>query len=255
MKTLRLLILACACVGIALPALAQYTNPSNPNLGWKYGTCYAPSVNNWIALANTPANISAYPITCDGQGNLLTMAPSTSVSTASPGTVGTIIGSITTTNASYSNGGNSLVGVRGLVTIPSGTTAAAGYLYGTQGKFIIQGIASGSIWGAGLMGQLDISAATLTSASHVTPLWSDAGTSGPAVSCAFCDSAVLTNTTNTTFHSLIYGYSKAAYFVDLNDNGGGYIISGTGASSAVTGYLKVRVAGADAYIRVYAGAS
>jgi hypothetical protein len=65
----------------------------------------------------------------------------------------------------------------------------------------------------------------------------------------------MTNTTATTFHSLLYGYSKAAYFADLTDNGGGYIVIGTGASAAVTGYLKVKVAGADAYIRVYAGAS
>jgi hypothetical protein len=54
---------------------------------------------------------------------------------------------------------------------------------------------------------------------------------------------------------LIYGYSKAAYFADLTDNGGGYLISGSGASSAVTGYIKVKINGSDAYVRVYAGAS
>jgi hypothetical protein len=177
------------------------------------------------------------------------------VTAAAPGNVRSIVGSVTTSNASYANGGNNLTGVRGLATIPVGTTASSGYLYGTQGKFVLAGTVSGSTWDFGVLGQLDLSAATLTSASHVGGLWSDAGATGPSVSCAFCDGIVVTNTTATIFHDLIYGYSKAAYFADLTDNGGGYLISGSGASSAVTGYIKVKINGSDAYVRVYAGAS
>ena len=256
MKTLRLLSIVCTClVGMAPFAAAQYTSPSAPHQGFNYATCYAPSAGTWVPLANTAANIAAFPTTCDGQGNLLTFAPSVTVTTAAPGNVRTIIGSITTSNASYSNGSSNLAGVSGLVTIPSGTTAAAGYIYGTQGKFVLGGTVSGSIWGAGVQGQIDISAATLTSASHVTPIWSDAGATGPSVTCTFCDSLVLTNTTATTFNSLIYGYSKAGYFADLSNNGSGYIIGGSGASAAVTGYLKIKINGVDAFIRYYASAT
>ena len=254
-KIFRFAVIAVICLAGVVLASAQYTVPSDPVVGFKLGTCYSPSVGNWVGVSNTLSNIAAYPLTCDSQGNLQPLITGQTVITAAPGSVRTIVGTITTTNASYANGNSSIVGVRGAATIPSGTTASTGYAYGTQGKFILGGIVSGSIWASGLQGQIDISAATLTSASHVTPIWSDAGATGPAVSCTFCDSLVLTNTTATTFHSLLYGYSKAAYLADLTDNGGGYIISGSGASAAVTGYLKVKVAGADAYIRVYAGAS
>lgn len=255
-KILRFAVIAAMCLVGACLANAQYTQPSNPNYGNnKIGLCYSSTLNNWVGISNTPANTAAYSNQCDQYGNLVAFAQGQTVTTAAPGSVRGIVGSITTTNASYANGNSSITGVLGVATIPSGTTASTGYANGTQGKFILGGIVSGSIWATGLLGQLDISAATLTSASHVTPIWSDAGATGPAVSCTFCDSLVMTNTTATTFHSLLYGYSKAAYFADLTDNGGGYIVIGTGASAAVTGYLKVKVAGADAYIRVYAGAS
>lgn len=75
MKTIRLLVLVCACVGIALtiptPVLAQYTNPSNPSYGTnKPGQCYNTTLNNWVGIANTSANLNAYPIQCDQYGNL-----------------------------------------------------------------------------------------------------------------------------------------------------------------------------------------
>ncbi len=71
----------------------------------------------------------------------------------------------------------------------------------------------------------------------------------------FCDGVTITNTTATTFHDIIYAYSKAAYFADLTDNGGGYLTSGSGATAAVSGYIKVKINGTDAYIRVYAAAN
>ena len=227
-------------------------------LNWA-GSSYAQVVltPDWTAMGGTSGMISAAVVGAnttilDQRGPV---SYSTSVSTAAPGNVRAVIGSITTTNVSYANGGNNLAGIRGLATIPSGTTASTGYIYGTQGKFTLAGTVSGSIWASGLLGQLDISAATLTSASHVTPIWSDAGATAPSGACAFCDSLVLTNTTAATFNSLIYGYSKATRLMDLTDNGGGYIIPGSGASSAVSGYLKIKVSGVDVYLRSYAGAS
>jgi hypothetical protein len=185
-----------------------------------------------LALAYTPGILSV----------------SNTQTTATPGSVRTIIGAITTTNASFSDGGNNLTGVRGTATFAAGTTVAGGYANGTQGKLILAGTVAGTAWIDGLLGQLDISAATLTSGSHVTPIWSDAGATGPSVTCAFCDSAVLTNTTATTFNSLIYGYSKAGYLFDLSNNGSAFINGSTASAGSVTGYLKIKVNGTDAYI-------
>ena len=177
-----------------------------------------------------------------------TVTATNTVSSAAPGQARTIIGAATTSNASFADTSSSLVGVRGVSTIPGTTTASSGYIYGTQGKFILTGTVNGTTWDAGVLGQIDISAATLTAASHVTPFWSDAGATGPAVSCTFCDSAVLTNTTATTFNSLIYGYSKAGYLFDLSNNGSAFINGSTASAGSVTGYLKIKVNGTDAYI-------
>jgi hypothetical protein len=253
MKYLRLLIIVCAClVGMAPFAAAQYVNPSNPNYGFTLGTCYSPSVGKFISLAPTAANLAAYAQNCDGQGNLQPIISGQTVTTAAPGNLRTIVGTVTTSNASYANGGSSIVGVRGAATIPSGTTATTGYVYGTQGKAIIQGTLNGSVlWIAGTMGQLDISAGTLTSGAHLTPMWSDAGATGPSVNCTFCDSLVLTNTTSTTFHSLIFGYSKASYFADLTDISGTFSNANTSTSGTVAGYIKLHLNGADVWLRVY----
>ena len=59
---------------------------------------------------------------------------------------------------------------------------------------------------------------------------------------------MLTNTTATTFNSLIYGYSKAGYLFDLSNNGSAFINGSTASAGSVTGYLKIKVNGTDAYI-------
>jgi hypothetical protein len=120
------------------------------------------------AAATIPANV-AIEDTISGTNTAILTA-----SAAAPGVVRAVVGQITT-GASYANGSNSLAGVRGLVTVPTAATASTGYLYGTQGKLVVAGTVNGSTWDAGLLGQTDISAATLTAASHVTPIWSDAG--------------------------------------------------------------------------------
>jgi hypothetical protein len=182
------------------------------------------------------------------------LGPASVVATvAAPGTLRGTVASATTSATTFTSG--NLVGSRGDVTVPSITTVSGGYLYGNQGKSILAGTINGNAWIFGLVGQLDASQATLTASAHVAPIWSDAGATSPAVSCAFCDGMVITNTTATTYNSLIYGYSKAVRLMDLTDNGGGYIIPGSGSSAAVAGYLKIKVSGTDVYLRYYAGAS
>jgi hypothetical protein len=231
----------------AIGAAFQQNDSLPPYQGW--GCKTVAGATAWIAQG-TPAT----QIVLNLPVNAITTT--TTVSTAAPGNVRSIIGQVTTTNTGYANGGNSLVGIRGVATLPSGTTATNGYVYGAQGKLIVQGtVNGGALWMFGLLGQLDLSSATLTGAAHIAPIWSDAGATAPSGACAFCDSMVITNTTAATFNSLIYGYSKATRLMDLTDNGGGYIIPGSGASAAVSGYLKIKVSGTDVYLRYYAGAS
>jgi hypothetical protein len=177
---------------------------------------------------------------------------SITVTQAAPGQVRAITGSITTSNASFSDGNSSMVGIRGAVTIPAGTTASAGYAYGTQGKEIVAGTLAGSSWTTAVLGQLDISAATLTSGSHISPAWLDAGATGPSVSCAFCDMEVLTNTTATTFNSLIFAAAKATYFLDASNSTYNtlWLASSSGSCTTTSYTIKVNTPGGAGYIHV-----
>ena len=181
-------------------------------------------------------------------------ASSITVTQAAPGQVRAIIGSITTSNASFADTNSSMVGVRGLGTIPAGTTASSGYAYGVQGKEIVAGTLAGSTWTFGLLGQLDVSAATLTSGSHVAPIWGDFGATAPSGTCTFCNLMVLTNTTAATTGSAIYVYSKSSVAFDLNSNGSAMLDASSTASGAVIGHIAVTLNGVTGgVIRVYNG--
>ena len=223
------------------------------------GSTYAMVVvtPDWQAMGGTTAMINAAvagsnTTVLDERGPIIYSVTNAS---AAPATTRTLVGNITENYHGSVTTTGSLVGVRGYAVIGANTTMAGqSYVYGAQGKVQVNGTLNGSDWVAGLDGQLDLSGSpTLTAAAHLTPLWSDAGATAPSGTCAFCDGMVITNTTAATFHDLIYGYSKAAYFADLTDNGGGYLIIGSASSAAVTGYIKVKINGSDAYIRVYAG--
>ena len=59
------------------------------------------------------------------------------ISTAALGTVRTIYGEITASNAAISGG--TIAGVRGLATLSGSITAGGAYIYGAQGKLAITG--------------------------------------------------------------------------------------------------------------------
>ena len=202
-----------------------------------------------LAAATVPATVTIWDI---HNGDLSSFNVTTSA--AAPVVTHGLDASVTANYAGSMTPASNLIGVRGEAHIATGTTLAGNYVYGTQGKLFVAGTMAGSAWAAGLVGQTDISAATLTSGSHITPIWSDAGATGPSVSCTFADSLVLTNTTATTFNSLIYGYSKAAFAFDLSDNGGGYIVA-TAAASGWSKSLKVKINGATFYIPLNSSAS
>lgn len=161
MKTIRLLVLICACVGIALPVCAQFTNPTNPNYGTnKTGICYNASLNNWINIANTTANLNAYPITCDTAGNL-TIPTGTFLPLAG----GALTGPVTTT--STINTLQLLTGTTGTITGTSLTATCDSGTVAITGAVVGHPVAVSSTTGADVGGAFYLRA-SVTSTGTVT---------------------------------------------------------------------------------------
>ena len=147
---------------------------------------------------------------------------------ATPGTLRDVRGEISvgTAAAPVNMTAGNLVGVRGGVTVPTGSTVSnyADYLYGAQGKAILPGnVTAANI--AGLMGQWDISATTLgASGSSLSVAWLDAGATASASAVSNLpgnDSSILrmTNTTSAATAQIIESVANAAVFMALSANG------------------------------------
>jgi hypothetical protein len=136
---------------------------------------------------------------------------------ATPGTVRAITGSASVGSALTMTSGN-LVGARGDVTIPSGTTVGnSTYLYGVQGKAIGGGTLNGNI--AGVVGQWDYSTGTFASGIN-SVIWADAGSSASASAAAtdfggHSQLLRLTNTTAALTSQVIDIYANANYFMSI----------------------------------------
>ncbi len=175
---------------------------------------------------------------------------------ATPGTVRSLVGRMNSTVATQTSG--NLVGVRGEVNAVS---ASGGFLYGAQGKIIATGTLSGSSWSAGVFGQLDISAATVN-AGQMAPLWGDYGsTSGTMTDVTGLRGVVMTNTTAAVLNAQDYRYGNASYLFELAGAGGTlnyYAAAGASAGSAgdaahcaAQQVIKLLINGVAAYIPVF----
>ena len=163
---------------------------------------------------------------------------------ATPGTVRALTGNARVGTGVTMGGSstNNLVGVRGAMTVPSGTTVNNynDYLYGVQGKLIVGGTLTASN-SYGVVGQWDISAATLAaSGNSMAVIWGDAGatsSSSANSNLAGNDSSMLrlTNTTSAKTASIVESIADSALFAVLGINGGGlptYVATaGTGGTS------------------------
>lgn len=156
---------------------------------------------------------------------------STAVTSATPGTIRSLVGSLTQT-ATVMTSGN-IVGVRGVVNMVG---ASGGFIYGVQGKVVVTGTLSGSEWTAGVFGQLDISAATIN-AGQIAPIWGDYGTtSGTLTNETGMYGIAMTNTTAAVLAGQLYLYGGATNLMLLQTNAGlsgvtYFITSGTSAGS------------------------
>jgi len=150
----------------------------------------------------------------------------------------------------------SVASLRGNTTIAAGTTiTGASYVYGTQGKLTIQGTHSGSAEvSCGLLGQLDLSAATAATAP-LAAIWADCGatmSAGMGAAAANIDAVVVYNTTATKINAALRVDTNSTYFLDLSDEGGGHgagnWIIGTAKGSGWDKSLKINLNGTPYYI-------
>ena len=185
-----------------------------------------------------------------------TLSTSKTVSTAALGSVRSVHGQSTANFAGTLTSGN-LVGVRGVTTIASGTTAGSGsFIYGAQGKVVV---ASGGVLDgadvAGVVAQLDLSAGTNTS-GLVSALWADLGATATGT-MSQTHLLRVTNTTAATINGFATLYGKANYFLTAEANGSTWC-SATGTPGAVTGatgWIKVLVEGQVRYIALASSVS
>jgi hypothetical protein len=155
----------------------------------------------------------------------------------------------------------SVAAVRGAVTVAEGTTISGdSYLYGVQGKLIIQGTHDGSAEvSAGVQAQLDLSAAVAANAP-IAALWADCGasmSSGIGSTAANIDGAVVYNTTATKINSALRIDTNSSVVFDLTDEGGGHgtgnLAFSSGSPATQAGGIAIKLKGTTVYIPVYTG--
>lgn len=146
-----------------------------------------------------------------------------------------------------SNG--SLVGVRGAVTLTSGKSITDGFLYGTQGKAILDGatIDVGSDHIAGVYAQMSANGATFTS-GHIAPLMSV----GQHLPAGIADMLYMENNDVTKLHALIEAIANADYVIDATSEDGNSAFLVDAAGSSAGKYLRIKLSGTEYKIALLA---
>lgn len=156
-----------------------------------------------------------------------------------------------------------LVGVRGEVDLPSGTTVnGASYLYGFQGKFIGGGTTVNPVNIAGVVGQLDVSTGTYTS-GVISAGWFDMGAtaSASAISTGLGTAQIirLTNTTAAAIPQAIYVESFSTNFMEVHSTGENETWHSAtctpGSVTGGTGELRITIDGVTKWIPLAATCS
>jgi hypothetical protein len=197
-----------------------------------------------------------------GQGTFVVTAPATnnliakSLTVASQAALRLIDSELTLGYQGSTTISGSVASLRGNTTIAAGTTITGqSYVYGTQGKLTIQGTHSGTAEvSAGLMGQLDLSAAQGASAP-IAAIWADCGatmSSAIGATAAYISAVVVYNTTATKIQAAIRIDTNSTYLFDLTDEGGGHgagnWVIATAKSSGWDKSLKINLNGTPYYI-------
>jgi hypothetical protein len=151
--------------------------------------------------------------------------------------------------AATSNG--SFAGIRGAVTLSSGKSISDGYIYGVQGKAVLDGatLAVGSDHICGLYGQLSATSATFTSGHIAAVIGSIQGVPTSSNVDLFYGESVTGNVINAMFKAIC----KSDFVFDLESNV--HTQMGTaGAATTAAGWLKIKVEGVTRYINLWSTA-
>lgn len=172
------------------------------------------------------------------------------ITSATPQTTRLYRGEATLTPAtSLTVGTGSIVGLRGLVTLTSGKSITGGFVYGTQGKAILDGatVAVGSAHIAGVYAQMSAAGATFTS-GHIAPLMS-VGQSLPA---GIADMIYCENNSPNKLHAILEAIANADFVIDATseDGNSGFLV--TTAGSAASKYMRVKLSGTEYRIALLA---
>jgi hypothetical protein len=190
-------------------------------------------------LSINPANLQAVL-----QGDVKT------ITDATPATFRLIRSELTVTPSSSvavdSNG--SLAAVRGCTTLTTGKSITDGYLYGVQGKVVLDGatVVIGSDHVAGIYAQLSGSSTTVTS-GHVAIMIA----SGQNLPTSANVDGLYLESGGGKINSVIKSNVKATYFLDISDFESAGICSDTGTVETEAGWIKVLVDGSPGYIQVF----
>lgn len=212
---------------------------------YAFSTSVASTSYPWSVGLFIPADTCTTAI--DARG-LVSMA--LTLTSATPATTRLVWSELTVTPAtSVAVGSNgSLAGVRGCVTLTTGKSITDGYIYGVQGKAVLDGatVEVGSDHVAGVYAQLSASGATITS-GHVAIL----AVSGQSLPASANVNAIYVESGGATINSMLQSNCRATYIFDLNnfESAGCVSSSGTpGSVTGATGWIKCLVDGAVRYI-------
>ena len=152
--------------------------------------------------------------------------------------------------------GGSIAAIRGGACVASGCElSGTSFLYGVQGKLIIQGeLDTSAGWQTAVFGQLDFSSATATLTSqNLSAGWFDMGASAGALATngTGVDVLRLTNSTALIVNSLVYASGIATYFAQISDVDGTHFAKTAGTPTTSAGQLKVLVNGVVRYIQLF----
>lgn len=218
---------------------------------WSDGTSRADfTYGAYIATGTTGLYISTTPTTAIDARGLVTVAQT--ITSATPATTRLIRSELTVTPAtSVAVGSNgSLAAVRGAVTLTTAKSITDGYLYGVQGKAVLDGatVAVGTDHIAGVYAQMSANGTTVTN-GHVAIMIAS-GQNLPTssnVDAIYCESG------NGKINSVIKANVKCDYFLDIsNFESGGCCSSSVDVStSSSSGNIKVLVDGQVRYLKLY----
>ncbi len=169
---------------------------------------------------------------------------------AAPATSRLLEADVTLTPATTATISGSVVGVRGLVTLSSGKSlGTSSYLYGTQGKAILDGatVAVGSAHVAGVYAQMSAAGATFTS-GHIAPLIS----SGQSLPAGIADMIYCENNSPNKLHAVLEAVANADFVFDCTSEDGNSAYLATTAGSSASKYVRIKLSGTEYRIALLA---